>query len=101
MNAQQTATAGGTAGIGVSALEDSLFRYLSPAPVTPPETQVNSVARQAGANPITLPTDLPGIPNTLAGGEISPTGVNDLELYPTWTDYSKEVPSWYSKGSDV
>jgi len=77
------------------------FRYLSPAPVTPPETQVNSVARQAGANPITLPTDLPGIPNTLAGGEISPTGVNDLELYPTWTDYSKEVPSWYSKGSDV
>ena len=75
------------------------FRYLSPAPVVPPETQVNSVARQAGANPITLPTDQPS--NTLAGGEISPTGVTDLELYPTWTDYSKDTPSWYSKGSDV
>ena len=77
------------------------FRYLSPAPIISPETQVNSVARQAGANPITLPMDLPGVSNTLAGGEISPTGVNELELYPTWTDYSKDTPSWYSKGSDV
>lgn len=102
MGAQQTAAAAGNVGaqgaIGVAALEDSLFRYLSPAPVAPPEPQVNPVARQAGANPITLPTEQPG---TLAGGELSPTGVNDLELYPTWTDYSKDTPSWYSKGSDV
>lgn len=97
--AAQPTPAGGSAAAQYSALEDSLFRYLSPAPVVPPETQVNSVARQAGANPITLPTDQPS--NTLAGGEISPTGVTDLELYPTWTDYSKDTPSWYSKGSDV
>merc|ERR1719162_666533 len=105
MGAQQTAAAGDSVTaqgvIDVTALEDSLFRYLSPTSVVPPETQVNLVARQAGANPITLPTDQPGISNTLAGGEVSPTGVNDLELYPTWTDYSKDTPSWYSKGSDV
>jgi len=103
MGTQQTACSSATAQgvIGVAALEDSLFRYLSPAPVVPPETQVNPVARQAGANPITLPTDQPGISNTLAGGEISPTGVNELDLYPTWADYSKDAPSWYSKGSDV
>jgi hypothetical protein len=103
MGTQQTAGGSATAQgvIGVAALEDSLFRYLSPAPVVPPETQVNPVARQAGANAITLPTDQPGIANTMAGGEISPTGVNELELYPAWTDYSKDAPSWYSKGSDV
>jgi len=103
MCAQQTAGDSATAQgvIDVTTLEDSLFRYLSPTPVVSPETQVNPVARQAGANPITLPMDQPGISITLAGGEISPTGVNDLELYPTWTDYSKDTPSWYSKGSDV
>ena len=63
-----------------------------------PETQVNEVARQAGAHPITLPSDhaiyLP------TGGEISPTGVADFALYPSWTD-AKDTPSWYAKGSDV
>lgn len=94
----QAGSAGGKVNEPYAALEDSLFRYLSPAPVLPTETQVNPVARQAGANPITLPSDQP---TTLAGGEISPTGVSDLELYPTFTDYSKDTPSWYSKGSDV
>jgi SHAQKYF class myb-like DNA-binding protein len=103
MRGQQTAMPNttGQGATGGTILEDSLFRFLTPAPVVPPETQVNPVARQAGANPITLPTDQPGLSNTLAGGEVSPTGVNDLELYPTWTDYSKDTPSWYSKGSDV
>jgi hypothetical protein len=75
------------------------FRYLTPTSIHPPETQVNPVARQAGANPITLPTSKTA--NTLAGGEISPTGVSDFELYPSWTDFSKDAPSWYAKGSDV
>jgi len=105
MGGQQTATAVsntiGQSASGGTVLEDSLFRFLTPAPILPPETQVNPVAWQAGANPITLPTDQPGLSNTLAGGEVSPTGVNDLDLYPTWTDYSKDTPSWYSKGSDV
>jgi len=101
MTTQQAGSASGSATAQYAALEDSLFRYLSPAPIISPETQVSPVARQAGANPITLPTDQPGVTNTLSGGEISPTGVNELELYPTWTDYSKDTPSWYSKGSDV
>lgn len=75
------------------------FRFLTPTPVASTETQVNSVARQAGANPITLPTSKTA--NNLAGGEVSPTGVTDLELYPSWTDFSKDTPSWYAKGSDV
>jgi hypothetical protein len=63
------------------------------------EPQVNDVARQAGANPITLPTDNPSAAPTIAG-EISPTGVLDLSIYPSWTD-AKDIPSWYAKGADV
>lgn len=99
MLSQETSTSSG--GVDATILEDSLFRYLTPTPVVPPETQVNPVARQAGANPITLPTDQPGTTNTFAVGEVSPTGVDDLALYPSWTDFSKEAPTWYAKGSDV
>jgi len=60
---------------------------------------VNDVARQAGANPIALPSDNPSAAPAIAG-ETSPTGVPDLSLYPSWTD-AKEVPSWYAKGADV
>lgn len=60
---------------------------------------MNDVARQAGANPITLPSDQPGsVPST--GGEISPTGVADLSLCPSWTD-GKDPPAWYARGADV
>lgn len=76
------------------------FRFLTPAPVTPTEPQVNEVARQAGANPITLPADYPIMSHSVACGEISPTGVADLAMYPSWTD-AKDTPSWYAKGSDV
>lgn len=34
------------------------------------------------------------------GGEVSPTSVADLNIYPSWTD-AKDTPSWYAKGSDV
>merc|ERR1719162_274140 len=96
---QQSGAFGGDTQLHGALLEDSLFRYLTPTPVLPPETQVNPVARQAGANPITLP--IPKTVNNLAGGEVSPTGVIDLEFYPSWTDFSKDTPSWYAKGSDV
>lgn len=62
------------------------------------DLQVNDVARQAGVNPITLPSD--NINSTIAVGEISPTSVSDLSIYPSWTD-AKETPSWYAKGCDV
>lgn len=89
-------TAQGT--ISGPALEDSLFRFLTPAPVAP-ETQVNEVARQAGANPITVPSESPSTaPSSF--GETSPTGVADLAIYPSWTD-AKDTPTWYTKGADV
>ncbi|KAL3931343.1 MAG: hypothetical protein SGBAC_011350 [Bacillariaceae sp.] len=89
-------TAQGT--ISGHALEDSLFRFLTPAPVSISEPQLNEVARQAGANPITLPTEQ--VRNIHELGEVSPTGVADFALYPSWTD-AKDTPSWYAKGSDV
>lgn len=61
---------------------------------------MNDVARQAGANPITLPSDNPSATPTITGGEVSPTGVPDLSIYPSWTD-AKDTPSWYAKGADV
>jgi hypothetical protein len=64
------------------------------------EPQVNDVARQAGANPITLPTDNPSAAPTPDGGEISPTGVADWLSYPSWAD-AKDTPSWYTRGGDV
>jgi hypothetical protein len=82
------------------------FRFLTPIPVVPQQQQqqqqqpphVNEVARQAGANPITLPVDKPNVTPSL--GESSPTGVADFSMYYTWAD-SKDIPAWYSKGEDV
>jgi len=62
--------------------------------------QVGDVARQAGANAITLPSDNPSTVPAAAGGEISPTSVSDLALYPIWAD-GKDPPSWYATGADV
>jgi len=95
-------TAHGT--ISGPALEDSLFRFLTPAPVAsvsdPMNVQVNDVARQAGANPITVPPENSALLGSFVGGEISPVGVADVPIYPSWTD-TKDLPSWYAKGGDV
>lgn len=70
-------------------------------PIAPLEpAQVNDVARQAGANSITLPTEQTCCSPMMGGGEISPTGVFELDLYPTWPD-NRDPPSWYAKGSDI
>lgn len=61
---------------------------------------MSDVARQAGANPISVPNDKAANTPGSAGGEISPTGVDELSLYPAWTD-AKDPPSWYAKGADV
>jgi SHAQKYF class myb-like DNA-binding protein len=83
-------TAHGT--ISGAALEESLFRFLTPMP----NDYVNDVARQAGANSITLPS---GNPNkTALDGEVSPSGVVD---FPSDWAWSTEPPSWYAKGADV
>jgi hypothetical protein len=74
------------------------FRFLTPTPVVTLQPHVNEVARQAGANPITVPVDKPNV--TPALGEASPTGVADFSMYYSWAD-SKDIPSWYAKGEDV
>lgn len=86
--------------ISGAALEDSLFRFLTPMPnetTQGPSGQVNDVARQAGANPITVPS---GSKNTHPqfGGEISPNCIIDFPSNWAWTS---EPPSWYGKGADV
>lgn len=92
------------------ALEDSLFRFLTPAAnelmsgnqtsksVQAPASHVNEVARLAGAPPIVVPSDNNKLNNGY-GGEGSPTGVSDINNFPTWIDC--EPPAWYTKGSDV
>lgn len=68
-------------------------------PVDGSVPQVNNIARQVGANPITLPSgDVK--PAAIADGEVSPTSVFDLSIYPAWAD-AKEAPSWFTKGEDV
>ena len=79
------------------------FRFLSPAPVLGSDPHiVNDIARQAGANPITVPSSNHQGYSTgmVDNGEVSPTGVSELSIYPSWTD-AKDTPSWYAKGSDV
>lgn len=100
--------------ISGSALEDSLFRFLTPntggGDIVPlPNAagqQLNNVARQAGANPITVPCHKTGNAATNAfpqpqvgGGNFSPTGVDDIDC-PNWV-WNSEAPAWYSKGADV
>lgn len=79
----------------------SSFRFLTPMPPSQrAERQINDVARQAGANPIILPAEKPANIYSADIGEISPTGVDDLSLFPSWND-ANTIPSWYGKGADV
>mmetsp|Transcript_2762 Transcript_2762/g.3108 ORF Transcript_2762/g.3108 Transcript_2762/m.3108 type:complete len:755 (-) Transcript_2762:128-2392(-) len=99
--------------ISGAALEDTLFRFLSPAPnelvssdgTNTPPTQVNDIARQVGANPITLPSsymDKNKMNNfSQAGGDVSPTGVENFLSFPTNWAWQSEAPAWYTKGADV
>jgi hypothetical protein len=75
------------------------FRFLTPAPLSN-ELPLNGVARQAGANPITLPNENANAALAIAGGENSPTGVSEFVLYPSWAD-GRDPPSWFAKGADV
>lgn len=67
-------------------------------------TQVNDIARQVGANPITVPSmsmDKTQT-NNFVGGDVSPTGVADINSFPTsWVFQNVQPPSWYTKGADV
>jgi hypothetical protein len=75
------------------------FRFLTPCP--PADCSASQgIKRQVGAHHITLPSENYTL-TSIADGELSPTGVNDLSIYPSsWTD-AKEPPSWYTKGDDT
>lgn len=94
-----------------SALEDSLFRFLTPA--TGDSSQLissnnpaacndaSNVARQAGANPIQVPQDNTKLSNQQQiGGDVSPTGVADITAFPNFV-WAGEPPAWYTTGADV
>lgn len=67
-------------------------------------TQVNDIARQTGANPITVPSMSvdKNHSNNFVGGDVSPTGVADINIFPSsWVFQNVDPPSWYTKGADV
>lgn len=88
--------------ISGAALEDSLFRFLSPLAVEAPNSssdRVNDVARQAGANPINAPSfDVTKSSQAQFGGDVSPTGVTDFPQNWAW---ETDPPSWFSRGADI
>jgi len=47
-----------------------------------------------------VPKEKPSASVSADDGDVSPTGVNDLSIYPSWTD-AQDTPSWYAKGADV
>ncbi len=63
----------------------------------PTGQNVNDVARQAGANPITVPSGNK-VTQPQYVGEVSPTGVID---FPSNWAWNAQQPEWYSKGADV
>jgi len=95
------------ADVSPSALEDSLYRFLTPSAtnfmpvVTTPEPYPNSVSPTPQQNvenigtgvSITLPS------KAVLSGESSPTGVCDILTQPEV--FQSEIPQWFAKGSDV
>lgn len=85
--------------VSSSALEDSLYRFLTPSatnflPVTTTPEPYHSISpppNETGVS-ITLP------PKGVLSGEASPTGVVDVDKMP---EFQSEIPNWFAKGSDV
>lgn len=107
-NVPSITTSHGT--ISCAALENSLFRFLTPAtgethtvsPSTVPNPTTNSTSYSAQPTNITVP----GIPGTVKSfqqpfsGDLSPTGVDQINDFPSnWI--SGDLPTWYAKGSDL
>lgn len=113
----------------MAALEDAVFRLLTPAtgapspnmPMPPPMHApansngiVDPLAPQSNQIPIAhtqyhphpAPAAPPSAPGTISGypqgifPNSSPTGVADMSLLPSWVD-AKNPPSWYNEGSDI
>lgn len=104
----QTATHGT---LPMAALEDAVFRLLTPATgaatpsATPPVgASAPTAAPVPGAPPVSDPLKIP-YPNPVnsQGGLVpnsSPTCVTDLSSFPSWVD-AKNPPHWYNEGADI
>lgn len=110
----------------MAALEDAVFRLLTPATGAPtpylhPPQQAGGIVdplapQQQGTAPgmvplthtqygqqqgPTPPTSTAANNTTVATGyNTSPTGVTDMQLLPSWVD-AKNPPQWYNDGSDI
>eukprot|EP00579_Thalassiosira_antarctica_P008621 CAMPEP_0201884900 /NCGR_PEP_ID=MMETSP0902-20130614/17612_1 /ASSEMBLY_ACC=CAM_ASM_000551 /TAXON_ID=420261 /ORGANISM="Thalassiosira antarctica, Strain CCMP982" /LENGTH=1000 /DNA_ID=CAMNT_0048413915 /DNA_START=188 /DNA_END=3190 /DNA_ORIENTATION=- len=103
----------------MAALEDAVFRLLTPAtgapsPLMQPQPHPNCANINAIVDPLAPSNRIPiahtqYYPTATAPGTayhqgiptgMSPTGVADMSLLPSWVD-SKNPPSWYNDGSDI
>lgn len=93
--------------ISCAALENSLFRFLTPASgeahtVSPSTVPNSSPSYNTQPTSITVP-GIPGVVKSAQqpfAGDVSPTGVDQINDFPTnWI--SGDLPSWYAKGSDL
>lgn len=108
----------------MAALEDAVFRLLTPATGAPPPpgsqqqqshlknnaAVIDPLARQSNPNhQANVPLTHTKYPPLSGGGpsgypqgilNYSPTGIADMALLPSWVD-AKNPPSWYNDGSDI
>jgi len=79
----------------MAALEDAVFRLLTPATgaPAPPVPTAQNINDPLAPNPVKVPGQPQG------AGNPSPVGVDQV-IYPSWVD-AKNPPAWYNDGGDI
>eukprot|EP00986_Skeletonema_menzelii_P017547 scaffold20338_cov140-Skeletonema_menzelii.AAC.4 len=79
----------------MAALEDAVFRLLTPATgaPAPPVPTAQNINDPLAPNPVKVPGQPQG------AGTPSPVGVDQV-IYPSWVD-AKNPPAWYNDGGDI
>eukprot|EP00804_Cyclotella_cryptica_P001210 CCRYP_012717-RA/>CCRYP_012717-RA protein AED:0.01 eAED:0.01 QI:942/1/1/1/1/1/2/276/600 len=98
----------------MAALEDAVFRLLTPAPGSTSHTSAPpppnpSIVDPLAPNPVKISVAstmhppgqavAPGHPGAVVPNS-SPTCVTDMSTFPSWVD-AKNPPAWYNEGSDI
>ncbi|KAL7483966.1 hypothetical protein ACHAW6_009777 [Cyclotella cf. meneghiniana] len=98
----------------MAALEDAVFRLLTPAPGTTSHTSAQpssnpSIVDPLAPNPVKISVAstmyppgqavAPGQPGAVVPNS-SPTCVTDMSSFPSWVDV-KNPPAWYNEGADI
>lgn len=116
---QQLVHTAGHGTLPMAALEDAVFRLLTPATGAPAShhqapsstvaaaaaTAVGTSATGGIVDPLKIPlnhTQYPTPPttSTLTTITVSPTGVSENLMLPSWVD-AKNPPQWYNDGGDI